>query len=126
VVRTEGEQGEAPGRRGSETRKKKSTEKGEAQDKLIAALTAHHGYANRGCKKLEPIGSNELARKASVVKASASLFFEKYFHGHATYKALCRRDFSRVLQVLKALNGDFQVEDTYGSVPPGERDRDDE
>src|SRR5262249_53576244 len=47
---------------------KRSTEWGAARAKIIAALTKHHQYADGGCLNLEPIGNNELARKAGVSK----------------------------------------------------------
>jgi hypothetical protein len=31
---------------------------------------------------------------------------------------LCHRNHPKVLTVLKALNGDFCVDDTYGGTPP--------
>ena len=61
---------------------KRSTERGEAHRKLLAALTAHHKYEDGGCLNLEPIGNNELARLAEVSKATASAFFNKEFGGH--------------------------------------------
>ena len=38
---------------------KRSTEKGEAREKLVAALTAHHKYWNGSCERTEYIGSND-------------------------------------------------------------------
>ena len=43
---------------------KRSTRRGEAAIKLIAALTKHHKYAKGSCLNLEPVGNNELARQA--------------------------------------------------------------
>jgi hypothetical protein len=117
---------------------KRSTAKGEAREKIVAALTTHHQYADGGALNHEPIGNNQLAELAKVDKASASGFFKAHFGGHGKYKTLCHRNFSRVLQALKALNNEFTVEDTYGSGPPeprldgrprnrtGNRDRDDD
>jgi hypothetical protein len=47
------------------TKSKRSTEKGEAQTKLIAALTKHHQYADGGCLNFEPTG-NRIDRTASA------------------------------------------------------------
>jgi hypothetical protein len=85
---------------------KRSTERGEGRDKLIAALTKHHKYADGGCPNLEPIGNNELARAAGVSPSTASLFFNKKFRGHTKYKALCR-DAGRLTAALKLLNDEF-------------------
>lgn len=106
---------------------KPSHAKGDARTKLTSALLAHHQYADGGCMNWEPIGNNELARAAgNVSRSSAKAFFDKYFKGHDLYKALCRRDSQRVLNVLKALNGDFAVDELFGDAPPNERDRRDE
>lgn len=66
------------------TKAKRSTERGEARAKLIAALLKHHG-----CRSVEPIGNNQLARLAGVDKATASAFFRQEFHSHATCRIIC-------------------------------------
>ena len=67
---------------GSQTPKKakRSTERGEARVKLLAALTEHHKYADGSCLNLEPIGNNELARLAEVDQSTASAFFNREFN----------------------------------------------
>jgi hypothetical protein len=60
---------------------KRSTERGEARMKLIAALTKHHKYADGGCLNLEPVGNNDLARMAKVAPSSASQFFDRELQG---------------------------------------------
>jgi hypothetical protein len=95
---------------------KRSTERGEGREKLIAALTKHHRYADGGCLNVEPVGNNELARSAEVAKRTASAFFEKEFQGHARYKALCG-DAGRLTAALKLLNGEFAPHLLYGSTP---------
>ena len=109
---------------------KRSTQKGEAQVKLISALTAHHKYADGGCQNQEPIGNNELADRAGVDKSTSSDFFAKFFQskdekgsGHAKYQAICRRNFGKVLDVLKLMNNEFSVDDLYGGTPPNETER---
>jgi hypothetical protein len=96
---------------------KRSTERGEARAKLIAALTEHHQYANGSCLNQEPIGNNELARVAKVAKRTASAFFQKEFKGHAKYKAICA-DANRLISALKMLNGEFSPHILYGDKPP--------
>jgi hypothetical protein len=103
---------------------KRSTEKGEGRVKLIAALTAHHKYSNGGSLNLEPVGSNELARAASVSQSTASEFFNDAFKGHGQYKMACQ-DATKLAAMLKLLRGEFAPHHLYGSVPQGERDGDD-
>jgi hypothetical protein len=106
---------------------KKSTQAGEAEAKLIAALSKHHEYAADGGLNLGPIGCNRLAREASVGKASASEFFQRHFNGYKQYRATCLRgDHDRILLVLKHLNGDFSTAALFGRTPPGEGRIDDE
>src|SRR5262249_40039356 len=65
---------------------KRSTERGEAEAKLIGALTMHHRYANGSCLNQEPVGCNVLARHAHVADSTASGFFKTHFDGHAKYR----------------------------------------
>jgi hypothetical protein len=104
---------------------KRSTERGEARTKLIAALTQHHQYNEGGCLNQEPVGVNELARAAEVAPSTASVFFDREFRGHDKYKALSR-DVSRLAAALKLLNGEYAPHDLYGRRPPSDDDRDDE
>ena len=93
--------------------------------KLIAALTKHHQYADGGCLNLEPIGNNELARRAEVSESTASAFFNKEFDGHTKYRAVCT-DATRLVGSLKLLNQEFSPHHLYGGKPPGEDERNDE
>lgn len=111
---------EAPTRK-----RKRSTEKGEARKKIIAALTKHHQYADGGVLNQEPIGNNELGRKADVDRATASAFFRKEFKGHDKYKVICR-DARRLAFSLKQLNGEFAADVLYGARPPEQEYLDDE
>jgi hypothetical protein len=109
-----------------ETRhKKRSTVKGEAQEKLKAALTKHHKYQDGGCLNLEPIGSNELGRQADVSKNSASRFFKTKFKGHTAYKRLCK-DQSALAASLKSLNEGFAPWELFGSDPDKDTSDDDD
>ena len=105
-----------------EVRKKRSSEKGEARAKIIAALSLHHKYQKGSCLNLEPIGSNELARQAKVGTGSASRFFEAQFDGYKKYEVVCR-DPSRLADSLRVLNGEFSPTMLYGRTPPGEGTR---
>jgi hypothetical protein len=108
-------------------RPKRSTEQGEGQVKLVAALALHHKYADGGCLNLEPIGNNELARLAGVGSATALRFFEKWFKGYAKYRSICMRDVSKLIDTIKAMRGEFipSNEPNYGVAPYDERERDD-
>ncbi len=90
----------------SATNAKRSTEQGEAQAKLIAALTEHHKYADRSCLNLVPVGNNELARLAEVSASTASGFFKKQFGGYSKYRTKCR-DAGSLADAIKALRGEF-------------------
>jgi hypothetical protein len=102
---------------------KRSTRRGDANAKIVSALTKHHQYADGGCLNPEPIGSNELARLAEVAKRSTSKFFKDKFKGYDKYRVVCR-DTGRLADSLKTLNGDFSPHDLYGRRPAGEDDRD--
>jgi hypothetical protein len=109
---------------------KRSSERGEARAKIIAALNKHHQYADGGCLNLEPIGNNELARLAEVDKSTTSAFFSREFNrgekeGYRRYRLICR-DPSRLAFSLKALNGEFSPHHFYGRLPPDEGEREDE
>jgi hypothetical protein len=106
-------------------RPKKSTQRGEARGKIIAALSKHHRYAEGSCLNYDHIGNNELARQAEVEESTASAFFKKEFQGHDKYRALCRSK-GGLLAALKALNGDIPPHLLYGRTPPGEAPTDDE
>jgi len=87
---------------------KKSTSKGEAEAKLIAALNHWHQYEKNGsCMNTEPIKNNELARRAKVAKGSASAFFQKHFKGHVQYRTACLKP--QILpSIMRALNGEIR------------------
>ena len=105
---------------------KRSTERGEGREKLIAALTKHHKYADDGCLNLDPIGNNELARLATVSDSTASSFFKKKFGGHTKYRTFYCRDAGRLVAAIKQLRQEYSPDNLFGRAPRGERDRDDE
>ena len=95
------------------TKAKRSTMKGEAEVKLIGALTKHHQYAEGGCMNRDPIGNNILAENAKVGKGSANRFFNKWFgstkkakDGYKNYRIACN-DKGKLIAFLKTMNGDM-------------------
>jgi len=111
---------------GNQSKKsKRSTQRGEAKDKLISALTKHHEYTDGSCLNLAPVGNNELARLAEVSISTASKFFNKQFGGHAEYRAICG-NITNLVGALKLLNQEYSPQLLYGAKPPNEDDRDDE
>jgi len=106
-------------------RAKRSTERGEGRAKLAAALTKHHKYVDGSCLNLEPIGNNELARKADVWPSTASAFFKKKFKGHLRYRTICR-DAGNLADALKVLNNEFSPHELHGRRPASEKDRDED
>jgi hypothetical protein len=97
---------------------KRSTIRGEARGKLIAALTKHHKYADGGCLNTEPIAITKLADTCGVAKASASRFFKKEFGGHSKYCNVYCQDERRLLAALKKLNDEYTVDKLFGGSPP--------
>jgi len=93
---------EAPEAKAKPVRAKKSTVRGEAQEKLRAALLAHHQYENGSCLNTAPIGRNALARLAKVSLGSVTDFFKRNFDGHKAYQRLCAEpsDLGIALKVL--------------------------
>jgi hypothetical protein len=78
----------------------------DSREKLVAALTKHHRYAEGGCLELEPIGVNALARLAGTSRATACRFFAQQFRGHKGYRTACR-DPGTLGAALRLLNRDF-------------------
>jgi hypothetical protein len=102
------------------TKSKRSTERGEGREKIIAALTAHHQYEGDGCLNQDPITNNELARKAGVANSTVSAFFKKEFKGYAQYRAICKKGASDLAAALKLLRGEYSPHLLFGRTPPGE------
>ena len=92
-------------RSSSGVRQKRSTTNGSAREKWIAGLTQHHQYESGSCLNWEPIGCNQLARKAKVTTGTASLLFKEMFGSHRQYKAACcDRDGRKLIDCLRKLN----------------------
>lgn len=107
---------------------KRSTLPLEAHAKLVAALSAHHGFDGDSCTNYEPIGSNELCRLARVrSNATGSRFFKREFDGLDKYRAACTNNADLILR-LRLLRGEVKPRDipTYGRTPPGQGRDDDE
>jgi hypothetical protein len=104
---------------------KRSTQPGHGREKIIAALSAHHRYDNGSCLNFEPIGNNDLARKAEVSASTVSAFFQKDFKGHQKYCAVCR-DPGKLVASLKLLRGEYSPHLLFERTPPGEERPDDE
>ncbi|MCE9544001.1 MAG: hypothetical protein K8T25_00525 [Planctomycetia bacterium] len=88
---------------------KRSTTNGDAEDKLIAALYEHH-LGNPEGMVLQPIGSNELGRKAALAtksSSSASRFFKAKFGSYQAYAAMCHRAPEDLRAALLLLNGEI-------------------
>jgi len=78
---------------------------GDADVKLVAALTEHHNYGGEGSLNQDPIGSNKLAEKVTVANSTSSAFFKKRFRGHENYKRICRTA-DTLAYALRMLNGE--------------------
>lgn len=91
----------------SRNKVKRSTVRGEAKDKLIAALTAHHDYFGGNCLNYEPIGSNQLAGAARVSKSTASRFLREWFGGFKEYRIMCREK-TKLNAALRLVNNEFR------------------
>jgi len=103
-------------------RKKRSTEKGEAEAKLIAALAAHHEYSDGSCLNLDPVRNNAIARVADVDQGSATHFFKKHFRGRKQYIRICQDPESLSL-ILGALVRDMPAWKLFGRAPTSEGGR---
>jgi hypothetical protein len=104
---------------------KRGTERGEAREKIIAALCLHHRYEDGSCLNLVPIGNNELARKLGVGPATVSEFFKREFKGHRKYCSTCRET-ATLVAALKMLRGEYSPHLLYERTPPGEDCHDDD
>jgi hypothetical protein len=107
------------------TKPKRSTMRGEAREKIIAALTEHHQYSKDSCLNTDPIGVAELGKKAKVSKSSVSEFFKVQFKGHIRYRKVCQ-DVSKLMASLKMIRGEYSPHILFGRTPPGEGFDDDE
>jgi hypothetical protein len=94
-------------------------------DLMIAALTHHHHYADDSCLNFEPMGNNDLARKANVSTSTASEFFKKEFKGHNQYVVRCRNS-AALITSLKVLNREFSPFHLFGRSPEAKEELEDE
>ena len=106
-------------------KQKRSTAKGEAREKIISALSKHHGYdKGGGCLCTEPIGVNELARRSKVASSSVSDFFKKQFGGHAQYRITCHKGASNIAANIKLMRGEYTPRHARGYREPSENEHD--
>ncbi|MEX0701300.1 MAG: hypothetical protein WD069_04325 [Planctomycetales bacterium] len=115
--------------KGQKKKSKKSTGKGEAREKIIAALALHHEYddndADGLCGNCASVGVRELGRLAEVSHQSASDFFNAEFEtGRFGYRALCRRpeDLAAWIRRLRGETGSHRNVDPQ-SIRGNRRDR---
>jgi hypothetical protein len=99
--------------------------KGDAEEKLIEGLLAHHKYNYGGCGNFEPVKNNALADFLDVGRATTSEFFKRVFGGHSAYVGACRNK-TRLCAKLKVLARDYSDGPTFGRTPPGEGPDEDE
>ena len=100
-------------------KQKRSTQKGEADAKLIAALTRWHKYKNGHCNKMDPVGNNELARLADVSIGSATNFFKRHFECHKKYKIQCQN--KSIPKAMEILNSEIRPSILNTSIPTDRR-----
>lgn len=101
----------SPKQRTKRGQKDPGTNRGKAAT-LVATLSKHHGYDDGFCSNLDPIGSNELARRAEVGTTTAHEFFRKHFKGYDTYKAFCGVP-KALGRALMALNGELRPRELH-------------
>ena len=105
----------------ADRKKKRSTGRGEAQEKLRAALIAHHEYRDGSCGNWEPVGNNQLADLAGVANSAAVRFFSTQFHGRNKYVAYCLQQ-TNLIVALRLLNREVAPHILlYGRAPLGEQ-----
>lgn len=92
---------------------KRSTVKGEARAKIVAALLTHHEWKSGHPGKTTPVGNNELAELAGVDKGTVSRFFDREFgdfnnkNGYSKYRIHCQHK-DGLINCLKILSGDIR------------------
>jgi hypothetical protein len=107
-------------RNGKLVTSKRSTQKGEAECKIISGLSEHHGYdESGGCTNPTPIKVNEFARKYQVSSGSVSQFLTRYFGARGNYIALCRSP-GGLAEKLKDLRRERGERHTFGRAPTPE------
>ena len=87
---------------------KRSTSKGEAREKIIGGLNAHHQYDNGSCLNTDPIQVGKFAEQIGVSKSVVSVFLKAEFGkpGYLNYQRACR-DVANLASSLRILNGEL-------------------
>lgn len=118
---------------GGQKRTVKSFVKGEAREKIITTLTAHHKYENGYIPDdgFDPIKNNELADIAKVGTGSVSNFWKAEFGeggaegDHKAYVRACQQRW-KLINVLKRLNepqsNDLPLRDDFSTFGDGADD----
>ncbi len=103
---------------------KRSTQNGEARIKIIAALAMCHEYDGESCLRTNPVGNNELARRARAAESTVSKFFKDEFGGRDGYLRACQ-DVSKLIASLRVLNNELRPRNFLGRLSGGEVDSSD-
>jgi hypothetical protein len=106
-------------------RKTTGTARGEATARLIAALSKHHGYADRSVLNTEPIGIRELARLAKCDAKTAGNFIRRKFRDRHGYARTCRHTPS-LAGSLAMMNSELAPRDVFGRAPMSEGGREED
>jgi hypothetical protein len=99
----------------TETKRRRSTTNGDAQESIQAALRVHHEYDEGCCGNFEPVRVTELSELAKVSKSTASGFLKDQFGGHREYKGACSRQ-SQLNTVMRRISEDQADRSTWNSV----------
>jgi hypothetical protein len=104
---------------------RKSSQKGDAKQSIIAVLSEHHRYDSSDCLNQEPITITLLANRTGLAKSTVSDFFKKHYpkQRYKGYTYHCK-SISGLDAFLRLINGDVSLEKTYGRTPPNEGNRD--
>lgn len=119
------ESGEAATNRREKVDAKAMATGGNSRAVIHAALIEHHRYQDGRCDVFEPIGVNDLAKKAGKSPASATRFFKHHFGnaGHDAYVKACLAGESLVL-ALRNMDPDAPLrEKLIGAEPTPARSR---
>ncbi len=108
---------------------KRNTTPGSADALIISHLSKHHSYKDGGCLLMEPIGGNELARKAGVSKGAVSSFWKRRFRRGGqdgnieSYRRSCAND--TLPMMLAQWQGDTPAADAVQLLIDHAREYDD-
>lgn len=111
---------------------RRSTSNGEAKLNTVGALVDWHKFKpgdNASVGNTDPIKATKLAELAKVGSGYPTYFFKAHCgqNGHRDYKAICA-DTGKLINWLKSISADPALARliTFGRVPPGESERDED